>query len=251
MGGGLGTPLYGYRAWTPGYTFQEAVGQRINRFIGSANANWRPTSWLQNRLSVGNDYTNRVDDNLLRRGDGPPLTATYRDGFKFNDRTDVRNFTVDLGSTASYNPMPWLGLKTTGGVQYVNYLYERGSGGGEQLAPGSSTTQGGATPSASEATTQQKTLGLFVEQAAAINERPMAIAAIRLVRLLITWILLIESQREVVLPQAGARDRAVHAVSTVAVFVWREARNVLPDHDGQRATLAAGNSRWQQSERFN
>src|SRR5262245_57045713 len=39
--------------------------------------------------------------------------------------------------------------------------------------------------------------------AAAINERPTAIAAIRLVRLLITWILLIESQREVVLPLAA------------------------------------------------
>ena len=49
--------------------------------------------------------------------------------------------------------------------------------------------------------------------AAATNARPTAIAAIRLVRLLITWILLIESQREVVLPLSGAR-RAVHAVST-------------------------------------
>jgi len=39
--------------------------------------------------------------------------------------------------------------------------------------------------------------------AAAINARPTATAAIRLVRLLITWILLVESQREVVLPQAA------------------------------------------------
>jgi hypothetical protein len=39
--------------------------------------------------------------------------------------------------------------------------------------------------------------------AAAINARPTATAAIRLVRLLITWILLIESQREVVLPLAA------------------------------------------------
>jgi TonB-linked SusC/RagA family outer membrane protein len=179
VGGGLGTPLYGYRAWTPGYTFQEAVGQRLNRFIGSANANWRPTTWLQNRLTVGNDYTSRVDDNLLRRGDGPPLTATYRDGFKFNDRTDIRNFTIDLGSTASYNPMPWLGLKTTGGVQYVNYLFELGEASGEQLAPGASTAQSGATPGSFESTTIQKTLGLFVEQAAAINDRLFLTAALR------------------------------------------------------------------------
>ncbi|MCC6931293.1 MAG: SusC/RagA family TonB-linked outer membrane protein [Gemmatimonadaceae bacterium] len=177
--GGLATPLYGYRAWTPGYTWQEKTGQRVNRFIGSFNANWRPTSWLQNRLTLGNDYANRVDDNLLLRGEGPPITANYRLGFKQNSRTDIRNFTVDLGSTASYTPMPWLSLKTTGGVQYVNYLFELGSATGTQLAPGAQTAGAGAVPNAAEATTYQKTLGLFVEQAAAINDRLFLTAAVR------------------------------------------------------------------------
>ena len=175
----LATPLYGYRAWTPGYTWQEKTGQRVNRFLGSFNANWRPTDWLQNRLTVGNDYTNRVDDNLLYRGEGPPITALYRNGFKQNTRADIRNFTVDLGSTASYTPRPWLALKTTGGVQYVNYLFEFGSALGTQLAPGAQTAGAGAVPTASEATTFQKTLGLFVEQAAAINDRLFLTAALR------------------------------------------------------------------------
>lgn len=176
---GLGTPLYGYRAWTPGYTWQEKVGQRVNRFIGSFNANWRPTEWLQNRLTLGNDLTDRVDDNLLMRGEGPPINANYRLGFKENTRTDIRNFTVDLGSTASYAPRAWLNLKTTGGVQYVNYLFELGRGTGEQLAPGAQTTGSGAVPSVGESTTMQKTLGLFVEQAAAINDRLFLTAAVR------------------------------------------------------------------------
>lgn len=176
---GTNTPLNGYRAWTPGYTFQEKVGQRVNRFIGSFNANWRPTSWLQNRATIGNDYTSRVDDNLLLRGEGPPLTANYRLGFKQNSRTDIRNFTVDLGSTASYAPREWLNLKTTAGVQYINYLFELGSATGTQLAPGSQTANGGAVPTASEATTLQKTFGVFVEQAAAINDRLFLTAAVR------------------------------------------------------------------------
>lgn len=179
VGGGLGTPLNGYRAWTPGYTWQEKAGQRVNRFIGSFNANWRPTSWLQNRATVGNDYTNRVDDNLLLRGEGPPLNANYRLGFKQNSRTDIRNFTVDLGSTASYTMRPWLNMKTTAGVQYVNYLFELGSATGTQLAPGSQTASGGAVPTADEATTLQKTFGVFVEQAAAINDRLFLTAAVR------------------------------------------------------------------------
>ncbi|WP_396202709.1 TonB-dependent receptor plug domain-containing protein, partial [Gemmatimonas sp.] len=46
---GLNTPLLGYRAWTPGYMWQEKTGQEVNRFIWSAGANWRPYSWLANR----------------------------------------------------------------------------------------------------------------------------------------------------------------------------------------------------------
>ncbi|MCC6318380.1 MAG: SusC/RagA family TonB-linked outer membrane protein [Gemmatimonadaceae bacterium] len=179
VGGGLRTPLYGYRAWTPGYTWQEKAGQRVNRFIGSVNANWRPTSWLQNRATLGNDLTDRVDDNLLLRGEGPPITALYREGFKQNTRTDIRNFTVDLGSTASWAPRQWLQMKTTGGVQYVNYLFELGSATGEQLAPGSQTAGSGAVPTADEASTLQKTLGIFVEQAAALNDRLFLTAAVR------------------------------------------------------------------------
>ena len=38
----LNTPLRGYRAWTPGYSFQEKNEQQINRFILSGNANYRP-----------------------------------------------------------------------------------------------------------------------------------------------------------------------------------------------------------------
>lgn len=179
VGGGLGTPLNGYRAWTPGYTWQEKAAQSLNRFIGSFNANYRPTSWWQNRLTVGNDFTGRVDDNLLLRGEGPPITATYREGFKENTRTDIRNFSVDYGSTINYNPRAWINLKTTGGIQYINYLFAQGVSGGTNLPPGTQTSGAGAVPSSSEATTQQKTLGLFVEQSAALNDRLFLTAAVR------------------------------------------------------------------------
>ena len=46
--------------------------------------------------------TDRVDEHLLLRGSGPPLTATYRLGFKFNTRADIRNLSADLASSASW-----------------------------------------------------------------------------------------------------------------------------------------------------
>jgi TonB-linked SusC/RagA family outer membrane protein len=175
----LNTPLNGYRAWTPGYTWQEKNEQQINRIILSGNANWRPTSWLQNRITVGNDFTARSDSRFLFNGEGPPITATYRNGFKSNWRQNLRNTTVDLGSTAAYNPLAWLNLKTTVGVQYVNEETALGQAIGTELPPGAQTPNGATTRTASEATTRVKTFGVFLEEAAALNDRLFLTAAIR------------------------------------------------------------------------
>jgi TonB-linked SusC/RagA family outer membrane protein len=179
VGGGLGTPLNGYRAWTPGYTWQEKTGQRINRFIGALNSNWRPASWFQTNANVGFDLTDRVEDNLLRRAEGPPITTTYRLGFKSDWRTDIRNMSVDLASAATFHPKSWLNTKTTGGVQYVNYQFDRNEASDADLPPGTSTSGSGAEPSVSEATTLQKTLGVYLEQQLAFRDRLFLTGAVR------------------------------------------------------------------------
>jgi TonB-linked SusC/RagA family outer membrane protein len=173
------TPLNGYRAWTPGYTWSEKVGQGVNRVIGGANVQYRPTSWLSTRANFGNDFTSRVDDDLRFRGEGPPLTATYRDGYKGNGRTSLRNLSADLAGTASANPLSWLNSKTTVGVQYINYKLDQNSAEGTQLSPGAQTAGAGATATATEATTLQKTLGIFLEEAVSLRERLFLTAAVR------------------------------------------------------------------------
>ncbi len=175
---GLGTPLNGYRAWTPGYMWQEKTSQEVNRFIWSANANWRPFSWLANRATVGNDYTGRSDENLLLRGEGPPLTATTRLGARGINRVNINNLTVDLGSTASY-AFSGLSLKTTVGAQYIGYKFAGAATGATQLAPGSQSVGSGTIPSVSEATTIQKTFGVFIEQALNVGDRLFLTAAVR------------------------------------------------------------------------
>jgi outer membrane receptor protein involved in Fe transport len=175
----LNTPLNGYRAWTPGYSWQEKLEQRLNRFIISGNGNWRPMSWLQNRVTVGQDFSDRVDDNFLFNGEGPPITATYRNGFKTNQRRDIRNTTIDLGSTASYNPKSYMNMKSTLGVSYVNSLSQFGTASGNELPPGAQTPNGAVTRAASEGTTLQKTFGIFFEEAVALNDRLFLNAAVR------------------------------------------------------------------------
>jgi TonB-linked SusC/RagA family outer membrane protein len=173
------TPLNGYRAWTPAYSWEEKTGQGINRFILGLNAQYRPTSWLEIRGLVGNDLTDRRDDALLMRGEGPPITSRYREGFKDAMRTSIRNLSADLGATATVNPTPWLNSRTTVGTQYVNSDYQETEAFGQYLPPGARTATAGSSPTASEETTLQKTLGLFIEEAVALRDRLFLTGALR------------------------------------------------------------------------
>jgi TonB-linked SusC/RagA family outer membrane protein len=175
----LNTPLYGYRAWTPGYSWQVKTAQMVNRFLVSGSANDRPASWWQIRAPVGDDFSDRVDDQLLFTGEGPPITATQRNGFKFNVRTDIRNTTTDIGSTMQYNFNSWLNFKTTVGGQYQNSVFAQNQANGTELPPGAQTPNGALVRTSQEATTVQRTLGFFVEEAASINDRLFLSAAVR------------------------------------------------------------------------
>jgi TonB-linked SusC/RagA family outer membrane protein len=175
---GVGTPLNGYRAWTPAYSWAEKTGQEVNRFIWSAQTNWRPFSWMANRATVGNDWTGRNDENLLYRGEGPPLTATTRLGARGINRVYTNNVTVDLGSTSDYRFLG-LGQKTTVGAQYVGFNFTSAQTGSTQLAPGSQNVGSGTAPTVAEGTTIQKTLGVFIEQAINYNDRLFLTGAVR------------------------------------------------------------------------
>ena len=176
---GLGTPLSGYRAWTPGYTWQEKTSQSLNRFIGGTSANWRPLTWLSAAATVGLDFTDRVDDNLLFRGEGPPITSTYRNGFKGNARTDIRDLTANLAATGTWRARDWLATTTTLGAQYVNSSFQQNEASGDDLPPGTQTAGAAAEESASESSTFTKTLGFFIEEQLAFNDRLFLTGALR------------------------------------------------------------------------
>lgn len=173
------TPLHGYRAWTPLYTYQEKVEQDINRFIGSVNVNWRPTSWLQNRADIGSDLTDRLEDNLLFRGEGAPISANYRNGFVESNRADIRTITANLSSTATWSPRSWLNARTTLGAQYTDFRQYGNDARGQDLPPGTQTANAAATQNAAQATTLQRTLGQFAEEVLAINDRLFITGAVR------------------------------------------------------------------------
>ena len=171
-------PLHGYRRFVPSEIFQETVQQRIGRFIGSVNGNWRPTSWLANRFNVGLDQTDRLDSDLCRFGDCSNFGSS-RLGFASDNRADIRNASADVASTATFTPSASLTSRTTVGAQYVHYQRNGNTAASSILAPGSGTVTGGSVFAASSNTTITKTLGAFVEEQVGLRDRLFVTGAVR------------------------------------------------------------------------
>jgi len=169
---------YGYRLFTPNEMFSEAIGQGINRFIGSGTANWRPTSWLALRAIGGIDYTNRVDTDQCRQTECVNF-ATIKTGFKQDNRTSLIQYTADFHAQASFTLNPQLTSRTTAGLQYFKNNNNTNIAYGENLPPGATTVTPGAILQAAESTTVSKTLGAFIEQEFAYKERLYVTAGLR------------------------------------------------------------------------
>jgi len=174
----LGFELHGYRATTPGESFQDIISQYINRFIGSSSLNYRPTTWLAARLESGVDYTGRADQQLCARGTCADV-GTRRQGAYQDDRASLRTTTVNGQSTATFNPKPWLSSKTTGGLQWVASTFDRNGAGSVNLTPGGVTNNAGATQFSDNSTSDSKTLGVFVEEQVSLNDRLFVIGGLR------------------------------------------------------------------------
>src|SRR3989454_1111567 len=180
--GGLGVKnngRWGYRAFTPDQMFSELIGQDINRFIGSATANWRPTSWLAARGTAGIDFVDRLDTDLCIRDQCTTFSTTTKTGFKQDNRTNFFQYTAEGNVSANLRLTSSLASRTTAGVQYFKNVFERNGAYGENLSGGATTVTAGTIPLADEVTDISKTLGLYVEQYFAFKDRLFVTGALR------------------------------------------------------------------------
>lgn len=173
--GGAG---HGYLNFTPYNIFQYETDQKVNRFIPALNLNYRPITWLAARGNFGMDYTNQYDENLCRFSQCPNF-GTQQQGFRNAVRTDFIQYTADASATATFQPMASFNSKTTLGAQYFDSFLQRNGSGAANLPPGATTASQGAVPSASELTSDTRTLGAFVEEALSIRDRLFLTGAIR------------------------------------------------------------------------
>jgi TonB-linked SusC/RagA family outer membrane protein len=174
-----GDTLYGWRQFTPRDVYQTYTDQGIKRLITSTNGNWRPLDWLAVRGNAGLDYANRLDTQLCRFATCPDLGGDTRKGFKIDNRSNFFTYTADVSGTATRDLSATIQSKTTAGVQFNRSLFDRNGATGTVLPPGAVTITAAAVRTADEATSETRTLGAFVEENVAFNERLFITGAIR------------------------------------------------------------------------
>lgn len=177
--GTLGEPLNGYARFSPAQIFQQTTTLGFQRMTGSADAQWRPLTWMQNSATVGVDFTSRILTDLCLFSECPDF-GSNRLGFITDNHNNDRIFSAKLVSNSSWTPRGGLNLKSTVGADYVNTESDNSQSGGTSLTPGGQTVASAAVKTAGDQlATAVKTLGVYAQEQAAILDRMFLTVAIR------------------------------------------------------------------------
>jgi TonB-linked SusC/RagA family outer membrane protein len=168
------------RGWflIPAEIFAELSTQGVERFTGGLSGNWQPLPWLTGRATFGYDVVNTSDVQFLPSGQGPDLFGN-RAGFRTVNHFQDAQTSVDLGASAQFRFSPAVGSKTSFGVQYFRDISSGTFANGQGLAPGSETIDGAAITETRESTTEDRSIGSFVEQQIDFKNRLFLTGALR------------------------------------------------------------------------
>ena len=158
--------------------------QNLNRLTVSATVNYNPFSWFSNRLAIGSDVTQEGNIEYVPYLTNDTLAAFWgaaAKGYRYNQQHQATYNTYDYTGTLNFKVRPYLGSKTSGGVQYyTNYNTYLSAEGDYFPAPGLQTIpSGGTLPPAFENWTRNNTLGFYGQQEFAYNDRLFLTGAVR------------------------------------------------------------------------
>jgi TonB-linked SusC/RagA family outer membrane protein len=169
---------HGYRFLTPEQATLISVAQRIERFTGGLNVNFRPTSFLTMFGTAGYDVTNQGDNQLTPPG-VIPLDQNRLDGNANANRAQLFAYTATFSTKASLRLSPIFTSNTTVGVQYFKNVFQQVQASGRKVVAGTSGLGGIVVPSVGDTTAPFVTLGGYVEEQLAMRDRVFVTAAVR------------------------------------------------------------------------
>ena len=175
LGGTDSTVNDGYGFLSPSVAQQVEAGQRIERFTGGLNLNFRPSSFLTVRGTAGYDVTNQGDTFL-----NPPNVNPFDlDGQAFSYTAQVRAYTANLNTTVAFRLSPVVASNTTVGLQFSKNVFDQVRASGRKIVTGTSGVAGVVFASVGDSVAPQVTLGGYVEEQVGVRDRLYLTGALR------------------------------------------------------------------------
>lgn len=169
------------RGWgwmTPSGVFSIETQEDLSRLTLASNVTWSPLEWFTGRATLGVDNTNRNNQRYMPVG-LVPFSAATTAGERYTRRTTVMAYSGDVGGTARFTLSPDISSRTSAGIQYYRQFLQYTEAYGQQLPPGSKSAGAGAQQTVAELTTEDITLGTFVEQQFGFRDRLYLTGALR------------------------------------------------------------------------
>jgi len=175
---GVSDPNGGYRFLTPAQAYFIQVSQRVERFTGGLNVNFRPTSFLTMFGTAGYDLTNQGDNQLTPPG-VIPLDQNRLDGNANANRAQLFSYTATFATKGTFRVSPEITSNTTVGVQYYKNVFQQVQAAGRKVVAGTSGLGGVVVPSVGDTTAPFVTLGGYVEELVGVRDRLYLTGAVR------------------------------------------------------------------------
>jgi len=158
--------------------------QDVARTTSNIQLNHRPLDWFRHRLSVGMDLTNEQDQTLVERMTDPEIAQFFSSaaqaGSKFIRSRGIDYRTVDYSGAVTLNPTSGLRSTSTFGAQYYrNFTQAIAAQGTGFPAPALRTVDGLAQTFGGDTYFEEKSVGLFVQQEFAWQDRLFVTGAVR------------------------------------------------------------------------
>jgi len=168
----------GYGFLTPQQANLISSVERVERFTGGLNINFRPWSFLAMRGTGGYDVTNQGDDGEVPPNEIPLSTAQLQ-GNATQNRAQLLSYTANYSATASFRVSSAITSNTTVGVQFYKNVFQQVQASGRSVIPGTQGVSGVVFPAVHDTTAPAVTLGGYGEEALSINDRLYLTAALR------------------------------------------------------------------------
>lgn len=168
------------RGWffIPAELFAELSNQAANRFTGGFTGNWRPLPWLTGRATLGYDVVNRTDVQFFPTGQVADYLSN-RAGLRIQNRFDISQLSIDLGTSARFRLSEAVGSRTSVGGQFFRDLAAGNFATGRGLPPGSGSISGASSTEASDTLVESRSIGSYVEEEINLKERLYLTGALR------------------------------------------------------------------------